>query len=175
MTNIAALDDPATTEPLDDTPRDYVLPTRDGPATVRGRLIGFASSHRDDHNHPGHEFAPITNIETNRRAHCTACRWFEVRIIQEYDDNYDPSRVDVPHVDSLCVGYVVHTLGGSVVPDDTIFCRLARTESPYEVVELLTVRRDGQVMLPGHSARVLAQASHYDEYLADAYVNRAAA
>lgn len=136
----------------------HVLPVPDGETVVHGRLIGFASSHRDEHSHPGHDFAPQLSPDTQRRQHCNACRWFEVRIIRDVDGTY-----------------AVHTMGPSVIPGDITLCRLARTESPWEVVELLTVRRDGSVTLPGHSARALAQAALVDEGISTAYVNRAVA
>lgn len=173
--NPSALDDPLTRVNIEPTTAThaYHLLGRSGVEVVHGRLIGFATSHRDQHNHPGHEFAPVINAETNRRAHCNACRWFEVRIIREYEvELVDPDGPrDEPEL--RFVGYVVHTLGGSAVPNDTTYCRVARTESPYDVVELLTVRRDDTVALPGHSARALAQAAHYDDAVANAYVNRA--
>lgn len=136
----------------------FELPVPGGTEMVRGRLIGFASSHRDEHTHPGYEHAPPLGPDTQRRRHCNACRWFEVRIIRDEDGSY-----------------VVHTQGPSTIPGDIVLCRLARTESPYEVVELLTVRRDGYASLPGHSSRALAQAAMVDPGVATAYVNRAVA
>lgn len=45
----------------------------DVPLLVRGRLLGFASSQSDDHQHHDGAFARPGN-------RCSACRWFECRI-----------------------------------------------------------------------------------------------
>lgn len=150
-----------------DAPPHEVELRTEGPEQVErvfGRLIGFASSRREEHRHPGSTWAPVTDLATRRREHCTACRWFEVRIVREHDPvTHEP------------VGYVVHTLGNSAIPDDRVFARVARTTSPFEVVELLTKRRHGRVELPAHSARALAAAAQYDVDLERLYLDVIAA
>lgn len=129
--------------------------------TVHGRMLGFSTSQREQHNHPDGEWAPAGHDiprpqrMASNRPRCAACRWFEVRIIREADGTY-----------------VVHTMGASVVPGEIPYCRLVRTASAFEIIELLTVRRDDRVTLTGPSARAISQAAKYDPAIADAYVNR---
>lgn len=130
----------------------FDLPTPDGPITVKGRLLGFASSQRDQHSHDD-EFVA-------KGGRCSACRWFEVRIIALTDDDD---------------GWLVHTTGKTTLPDEREYCRAIFTESAFEVIEALTVRKTGTPSLPGPSARAVSQAAQHDEDIRDAYVNRAVA
>lgn len=130
-----------------------------------GAIIGSATSERDDHRgHPGTEYAP-------RNVKCSACRWLEVTIYLRR--NGDPSTNDAPTYD-----YVIHTLGASDVPGEIDFVRLWETSSAFEVVELLTVRRNRapgntETFIPVQHARALAQAASIDDEIREAYVNRA--
>lgn len=144
---------------MDSTPR-YGPPTTGDPGThtflvdvgpdetvqVRGTRIGFASSKMQTHNHTGDRRSP------NSGPRCSACRWFEVHLFRTTEDEY-----------------VVHTAGHSNLPDEVPLYKLARTRSPYEVVEILTIRRSGATVIPGPSARVLAQAAQFDRGILDAY------
>lgn len=169
--DVGTYGDVPTSPPPPDPPSlgDVTLPTagRVGDFESRhvyGRVIGFASSHRELHRHPGHQYAPLTEAWRNRREHCTACRWFEVRIIRLYDRSTgEPAE------------YAVHTLGNSCIPDDELFVRYVMTSSPYEVVELLTKRRGERVEIPGHSARALAGAAEHDEGIRRVYLEVVAA
>lgn len=136
-----------------DEARDWHLPGEDGyDVTIHARLLGVASSERDDHTHEGDRPEPGWK--------CSACRWLEVRILVT---------TDRPPV------YVVHTVGRTIVDGETERVTISETTSPLEVVEILTLRRRGQVFLPGPAARALSQAAYRDEELRQAYVDRAVA
>lgn len=108
------------------------------------RRIGFATSEQQTHSHDG----PRATDKTR----CSACRWFEVHLFKTSDDEY-----------------IVHTAGISTYHDEVSLIKLHNTRSPYEVVEILTIRHGGNTTVPAPAARVLAQAAMYDEGIKDAY------
>lgn len=125
--------------------------------TFRGVPIGDASSERGEHRgHPTTQWAP-------KKVKCSACRWLEVTIFLRAEG-----------------GYVIHAVGISDVPDEVDYVRLWQTDSAFEAVELLTVRRpkpggETIMFMPLPHARALAQASTVDDDIREAYVNRAVA
>lgn len=142
-----------------------------------GKPLGVGSSQQDDHRHDvaRDRYAP-------RGVRCSACRWFEVAIYRRYADaeiirmRTGNPETDVSDRQALARDYVVHTIGASIVPGETRLSRITPTDSPFEVIELLTVRpRDGdqQPWIPAQSARALAHAAEFDDGLREAYVNRA--
>lgn len=142
----------------------WVLDRRIGenPIRVTGRLLGFGSSRRTDHNHPiARDIVPRTSTR------CPACRWFEVRILRISDS--DEFLADVP--------YIVHTLGPSLIPGERTFVRANFAVTGFEVIELCTVRQGdrGEPYMPAGAARALSQAAGVDRDIQDAYVNRAVA
>jgi hypothetical protein len=170
---------------------DHELPGRDDEVIrVRARLLGFTTSERDDHSHPtGYESDDIT--PTNPAppgSRCSACRWFEARIMRVSAELVPGCTCDAPnHPDAFrehvpgCgeeparARYLVLTYGRTRVPGETDKRRAAWTDSAFEVIELLTQRSGGEAFLPAAAARVLAQAAQWDDDLQDAYVNRAVA
>lgn len=140
-----------------------VLGRDDVPMKIRGRLLGFASSQTDEHQfHPGDFARPGSR--------CSACRWFECRIF-EVDTEYTPtSDVEPPRA-----RYLVLTYGLSDVPGEVDKRRASWTDSPFEIIELLTQRgrEDRQAFLPAASARAVAQAANWSEEIQRAYVDRA--
>lgn len=95
-------------------------------------------------------------------------RWFEVRIYVD-DEDY----------------YIVHTMGKTLKEDEHDLGRVIFTTSPYEIIEVLTVRRvsrrratDGDrtaaPYIPTASMRALAQAASRDAGIREAYVEVAA-
>lgn len=135
---------------------DHVLPgyaADDPERVVRGRLLGEASSRREFHNHPGDHLPEGTR--------CSACRWFEVKIVRVHDE--PPT-------------WLVYTAGFSALPGEVTIPKAVLTTSPWEVVELMTVRnsKDG-TLIPRPNARALAQAAGHDLLVEDAYVNRVTA
>lgn len=146
--------------------------------SIIGSLLGFGTSQRDDHQHAGTDYAPP-------RTRCSACRWFEVRIFvveAEYraDDTCTCGAKNDMHQDhcgleSPRARYLVLTYGQSTVPGETTKRRAMWTDSPFEVIELLTQRNDGHPFLPVTSARALANAANQDAGMFKAYVNRAVA
>lgn len=151
--------------------REHRVTGRDGEELAfAGRLIGFASSQRDDHTHRAADHA-----EPGQR--CSACRWFEVRIFSvESELAPDPGDPEEFENETEARGrYLVLTYGRSEVPGETDKRRAVWTDSPFEVLEVLTQRDRGAPFLPTASARALAQAAAFDDALADAYVNRAVA
>lgn len=149
---------------------DYTIRGRDDEMIyLRGRLLGFASSHREVHDHAvtyDAEGRPLSFAAPRER--CSACRWFEVRL---FDVEHELSAGGEP-VDRRA-RYLILTSGMSVVPGEVEMRRASWTDSGYEVVELLTQRRGERPFLPAPSARVLAQASAWNDDIRDAYVDRA--
>lgn len=149
---------------------------RDGePFDFVGTPLGAASSRRETHNHnlSRDRFAP-------RGVRCAACRWHEVAIYrryatQEVDLTTDPAHPRIYALREPVAGdYVVHTVGESIVPGETRLSRVSATDSAFEVVELLTVRRpDEEPFITAQSSRALARAATLDDGLRDAYINRA--
>lgn len=131
------------------------------------RLIGFASSEKQRHNHPTHH--PHQNLvdRIHKGERCGACRWQETRIflLDEKNRTYHGGK------------FAVHTLGVSILEGERVRARLSFVNTGFEVVELLTVRKGEHAApyIPGASARALAMAAASDRDLKDAYVNRAVA
>lgn len=122
---------------------------------LNGRLLGFGTSQSDRHRgHPGDDYMPAGG------GRCSACRWFEVRIIKASD------------VEDVGGSYVIHTFGGSAVPGEDPRCRAHVTSSPFEVIAFLTVRHNGYTYIPHASMLALSQAAHWDTDIRQACFNR---
>jgi hypothetical protein len=130
---------------------EHDLLTPEGLIKIRGRLLGFSTSQREQHNHP-------SPVDVDTRWKCSACRWVEIRLLKDDDDSY-----------------VVSTLGRTIVQGETDRSRVVFTDSPFEVIERLTDRRPNQRQprLPLAAALALSQAAAIDDGIRDAYVNRA--
>lgn len=136
----------------------HVVPGEDGTFNFTGELLAHVSSRWQTHNHPG---------TSPGDARCSACRWTEVEIFRTRPESV------LAGVGSALATYLVVTRGCSSVPGERVFVKSSWTDSPYEVVEILTQRKNGQVFLPGPAARALSRAAEYDDGVNDAYVNRA--
>lgn len=136
----------------DDLPvREWSLTDRDGSAvTFEGSLLGTGTSFQSEHSHVGDV--------PERGTRCSACRWFDVSIFESTDED--------------TAMYVVYTVGRSIVPGESDRPKIAWTDSAYEIVELLTTRKDDVPRVPKPSLRALAQASQYDEDIAEACQRR---
>jgi len=162
---------------------DHRFEGRDGEVLhLRGRLLGYGTSHREEHSHPtrgcdadadaGADVGDVTYAAPGER--CSACRWFEVRVLAA-----DEELTESGGAEPARARYLVLTYGRSLVPGEVDKRRAEWTDSPYEVLELLTQRRGGasgrstRPFLPQTSARVLAQAAAWDAGLRDAYRGRA--
>jgi len=152
--------------------RDMTFLGRDGVTLrVRGRLLAFGTSQRDEHSHPVGLRAQSDRSTTDAEVHaasfaaknerCSACRWFEVQIAEvdaELTDDCtceatagasgrvwpaaDPAvHLDGCGLESPSGRYLVVTAGRSDVPGELDFRRAEFTDSPYEVVELLVQTR----------------------------------
>jgi hypothetical protein len=151
---------------------EYTIYGRDDEVIyLLGQQLGFATSHRDTHDHP-------VSYDDNKQLtsfappgdRCSACRWFEVRIFAvkcELTSNNEP-------IDRRA-RYLVLTSGMSQVPGEVEMRRASWTDSSYEVLELLTQRRGDRPMLPAPSARVLSQAAMWDVDIRNAYLDRVVA
>lgn len=83
-------------------------------------------------------------------------RWFEVFI---YRDSIGR--------------YLVHRLGQTSEPGESVRYQLDITGSAFEVVEILTSRtHSNEVHIPRPSVRAIAQAAAFDDKIRDAYINR---
>lgn len=142
------------------------------PFGFMGAPLGVGSSRRDTHLHDRERerYAP-------KGTRCSACRWFEVAIYrrftaEEIDLSTTPPKLRT--IEPEAVDYVIHTVGASAVPGEQRLSRIEVTDSAFEVVELLTVRREGDSpWIPAQSSRALARAAELDDGLHEAYVNRA--
>lgn len=173
-------------------PRDYVITVRDGAELeFSGRLIGYATSARDDHTHQTHD--PVTGESRFVRDgdRCSACRWFEVRIFTVLclyvthctcgagddapDEQHSVGTDGRPPCGEVTPDgrYLVVTYGMTVVPGERPKRRSVWTNSAFEIIEILTQRNAGKSFLPATSGRVIAQAAASDDDIRDAYVNRA--
>lgn len=126
-----------------------------------GRVIGAGSTQRDDHSHAISRDRPYAA----QRQSCSACRWFEayIYIVTRPPERYPESG-----------RYLVVTVGGTVVPGEVDFHRANFTDSGFEVVELLTIRKSGsEPYLATSAARALAQAAAVDDDVREAFINRA--
>jgi hypothetical protein len=172
----------------DDTHVYELLDRDEVPLVVRGRLLGFASSQRDEHSHdPDHDYA-------DRGERCAACRWLEVRIFHvtgelpnpevlhnhdddaddDDDDDDDGDELDQDEVfDEPRARYLVLTYGITIVPGEIVRHRAAWTDSAFEITTLLSQRRNEQTFIPLTSQRALAQAASRDLAVRDAFINRA--
>lgn len=138
----------------------WALPIRDaGVLELYGRLLGVSSSRRVEHMGHAADTVPGPYVR------CGMCRWFEARIFRE-----------LLQVDTPTDRFLVHFAGRSAVPGETIRPRYEYASSALEVVELLTTRRASpgqEPFLTAPAARVLAQASGFDDELREAYLDRA--
>lgn len=184
----------AQTVDTDVKPRVHTMLQRDDAViSFQGRLIGFATSCREEHTHPTTEAGVTRYVSVGDR--CSACRWFEVRIFvvdHEYtedctcdaneDSDLDGEDTDDDELhDAECgiidarARYLVVTYGITTVPGESHKRRAVWTNSAFEIIEILTQRNGGTSFLPATSARVIAQAASSDEAIRDAYINRAVA
>ena len=134
-----------------------ITTAQQGTTTFHGIILGSATSEDKQHNHPGDYLPASAQPAGGKRPSCSACRWFAVAL-------YDDTDTDE---------YVVHTIGRSIIPGEIDYARVSRTQSAYEVVEILTVRQKGAVFIAAPSLRALAQAAALDDDIRDAYINRA--
>jgi len=141
--------------------RTVRLAGRDGEEHIfTGYALGVATSRAEQHTHSTRYAAPGDK--------CSACRWFSVGIYRVFDEPETSDGRPKPR------GYVVQTVGESVVPGEQRLARVQETASAYEVLELLTVRRrNAEPFITPQSLRALAQAANLDDGVRDAYVNRA--
>lgn len=135
--------------------KDWEIPAvnsdNDLPTTLkfRGSFLGFGTTQRDQHSNHSLDFADPTLGEK-----CTACRWFELRI---FDD-----------VDSDC--YILLYSGRSIVPSESQRFRVERVYTAYELIEAVTVKREGTPQyLSVPAVRALSQAAGFDTDIAAAY------
>jgi hypothetical protein len=156
-----------------DALKQFKLVGREGDEfAFTGIRLGHETSYQDQHTHHPRRAAA-------KREKCSACRWFEVSIYRRYlTESVDlKTNTDQPRIypiDPVPGDYVVHTVGASNVPNEQRLSRIAVTESAFEIVELLTVRKiDEQPFITVQSSRALAQAAARDEDVRDAYINRA--
>jgi hypothetical protein len=117
---------------------------------VNGRLVGVATSKKNSHNH----------TEDTLPTNCGACRWYEVIII----------KVDPAHYRCM---YYASTQGHSSLPGERTYYRLRSATGAYELVEVLTVRRNTGVYLPAPASRALAMGASLEKDIEIAYINRA--
>lgn len=137
-----------------------------------GVKLGADSSEQDTHADHAGDYA-------RKYEKCSACRWFEVAIYRRYvteevDLETDPAHPRIFEIEPTPGDYVVHTVGGSIVPGEHRLSRISCSDSGFEVVELLTVRKSGgEPFIATQSSRALAQAAALDDGIRDAYINRA--
>lgn len=117
--------------------------------TFTGQLLGFASSHNDEHSVHKSQYAPPG-------WKCSACRWFEVGIYKLHGEDLETF---APHK------YIIHTRGQTSVPNETVFGRIKRVESVWKVLNALTQWVNNTPRLPEVSLIALEDAAEWDEDL----------
>ena len=152
--NLADLEVINVDKELPDIDKPYIMQLKiEGQSyEFAGVLLAEGSSQSDMHrDHPDTATAP-------KGVKCSACRWLEVELYRRIDET--------PHV------YVVVTRGPSICAGERDYEKITFTESPYEVVEVLTVRKTRgtqSTFLPPQHARAIAQAAAHDEGIRKAY------
>lgn len=139
------------------TPATFTVTGPRGPITFTGTLLGESDSHQDGHFHTGTDYA-------RKGERCYACRWSEYRIfrVTELSSELDHAG-----------RYLVVSLGQTIVPGEEVFRRVSTTDSPTEVIELLTTRKFGQQpVITSAAARLLARVSDLDPDIQEAWDNR---
>lgn len=157
---------PTTAPPI----TEHELLERDSDETfiVTGKLLGFASSETNQHSGHSSDFAP-------RGVRCSACRWFEVRIIEvdevidelRNDDNIIRQRKTPPQAQ-----FLVHTVGRTEIPHERQYVRVEWCAGGPTILNALTVRKKNDTFMTGSSHKALAMASEYNDDIRDAYENR---
>ena len=135
----------------------WVLPVSDGTKVeFEGYFLGMSSSRKPQHeNHEGHVYG-MAGTWTSSDHRCGACRWFEPRIFVQSDGHRF---------------YGLYKLGATIVPGETNRISFEQVGSPMELIELLTVPKNGKVTLTIPGRRVIAQATGYDDAIKDAYLD----
>jgi hypothetical protein len=126
-------------------------------------MLGETDSHQDQHFHTGTDFA-------RKGERCYACRW---SVYQIYEVHELDQRSLVAYGSHYAGRYLVASFGMTIVPSEEIFRRLDATDSPAEVIELLTTRKYGQQpTITAAAARLLARVSDMDRDIQEAWDNR---
>ena len=134
-----------------------------GSITFRGRLLGETDSHQTQHLHLGADFA-------RKGERCYACRWSIYRIYEVFELD---QRSRTAYGEDYVGRYMVASFGQTIVPGEEVYRRVVATNSPAEVVELLTMRKFDQApRITSAAARLLARVSDLDPALQEAWDNR---
>lgn len=111
-----------------------------------GRVIASASSQSPEHPLLIHDVGEYAE----QGFRCSACRWFDIIIYRNDDTD----------------GWVVQTVGRSIVPGEDNRFRVHFCDTPRQVVTALAQTRDNNVYLPKVAQRALDDAADEDERLA---------
>jgi hypothetical protein len=144
-----------------------LLTRRDETITFDGQVLATATSHRDEHTHPGIKFAPP-------KWQCSACRWFRPTlwlvspdsVVTSKDKNGNVLRVR-PMTDER--RYIVQSSGMSAVPGEIERSAVQLLSSVFEVIRSLTITNRGPVFLPDASVAMLSKAADVDPHLDAVY------
>jgi hypothetical protein len=135
----------------------WVLPMQDGTKIdFEGYFLGLSSSRKPNHeNHAGSAFG-MSGTWTSLDHRCGACRWFEPRIFVQGDGQRF---------------YGLYKLGATIVPGESNRISFEQAAGAFELIELLTVPKDGRAVLTIPGRRVLTQGMGYDDELKSAYLD----
>lgn len=138
----------------------WVLPMQDGTKIdFEGYFLGMSSSRKAVHeNHAGSLYGTngVNGTWTSPDHRCGACRWFEPRIFVQGDGQRF---------------YGLYKLGATIVPGETNRISFEEAAGAFELIELLTVPKNGKAQLTIPGRRVITQAMGYDEELKGAYLD----
>lgn len=117
-----------------------------------GMLLVFSTTKVDEHSdiaHLGGARIPM--------ARCSACRWTELALYRQDEQGENAA------------GWVLHSIGRSVVPGETDRPWFRVVTDPREVVSAMLQRDSstGQKHIPSYAKRALDEASDLDDNLAD--------
>lgn len=127
---------------------ELIIPTDDGPVSVRGVVLGRGESRWPHHGgHDGLPYAP-------KGTACSACRYMRVTIVDDTETDE----------------FVVITEGVSTVPGERTYGRVERTTSATWMVDYLrrTDKKKGWVYLPRASRKALLEAGAADRDIDEA-------
>lgn len=135
----------------------WELQVSDGaPVLIKGVFLGMSSSRRPTHeNHDGAPYGMDGTWTTGNRR-CSACRWFEPRIFVSDDE---------PHFFGL------YKMGWTIVPGEDMRLSYVEAGSAFELIEAMSIRRGGKLVLPTPARRVISQAAGYDDEIRASYLD----
>lgn len=140
----------------------HTITLRDGELDFEGTLLGTATTRENQH-------WPHDGKYARRGERCKACRWSEASIykVDGIYGIYTPDQNTVPDTSITPpeAPYLVYTIGGSIVPEETNPMRILWVHRGWDVIEGLVFNQ----RLGGANREAAEQAAKVDEDIRNAY------